>query len=134
MAANRPRGRLAAVDDDAVLEFVTGLWRRAGWTVQAASERDDVAFATRTSNGQRRRTLLWVFPSSEGMVSGSAMRDALASIDPAHRVTAVSLVGFTPDGLGVADAHGVDAVGPESVRRLLAASDAEELLDGAAES
>lgn len=134
MGADRPPGRLAAVDDDAVFEFVTGLWRRAGWTVQSAGARDDVAYALRTSNGERCRTVLRVFPSSEGQVSGASMRGVVADFQPADRVTAVSLVGFTPHALDVADAHGVDVVGPESVERLLEASGAADLLETAAES
>jgi len=134
MGADRPPGRLAAVDGDAVFEFVTELWRRAGWTVQSADARDDVAYAARTSNGERRRTVLRVFPSSEGLVSGASMRGVVAGFQPADRVTAVSLVGFAPDALDVADAHGVDVVGPESVERLLEASGATDLLETEAES
>lgn len=129
MPPKRPPDRIAAVDDDSVLEFVVELWRRAGWTVDPAAERAYVAFAARTSNGKRTRTVLRVFPSSDGHVSGGAMRGLVASLQPADRVTAVSLVGFTPAALDVADAHGVDVVGPDSVRRLVDAHDAEDLLE-----
>jgi hypothetical protein len=134
MGAEHPPGRLATVDDHAAFEFVTELWRRVGWTVQSAGAREDVAYAVRTSNGERRRTVLRVFPSSEGLVSGDSMRGVVASIQPADRVTAVSLVGFTPDALDVADAHGVDVVGPESVDRLLEASGAADLLEAPTDS
>lgn len=129
MTADTPPGRFAAVDDGSVFEFVAELWRRAGWTVEPAADRDDVAFARRTSNGQRTRTVLRVFPPSDGAVSGQTMRGVVASLQPADRVTAVSLVGFAPAALDVADAHGVDVVGPDSVRRLLEASDAEDLFE-----
>lgn len=130
-ATDAPPAAFDAVDDDSVVEFVAELWRRAGWTVEPAADRDDVAFATRTSNGRTRRTVLRAFPSSEGRVTGAAMRGVVDSLQPANRVTAVSLVGFEPDALDVADAYGVDVVGPDSVHRLLVASDAEDLVDGA---
>lgn len=130
MPSETPPGRLDDVADGAEFAFVVSLWRRAGWTVRSADD-DAIAFATRTSNGTRRRTVLHVFRSTEGMVSGTAMRSVVASLQPADRVTAVSLVGFAPAALDVADAHGVDVVGPDSVRRLLDAHDATDLVDAA---
>lgn len=124
-----PPARFDALADSDVHGFVAALWRRAGWSVDAAGGPEEMALATRESNGRPKRTVLYAFPPSEGRVSASALRSVVERPEPADSVTAVSLVGFTPGALDVADAHGVDVVGPDAVSRLVDAHDAEDLLD-----
>lgn len=137
-----PSDRLDALEGDAFPAFVAALWRRAGWTVEPPDESEvgvgdgaetargtEVAVATRESNGRRKRTLLYAFPRSGGRVSPSALRGVVERAESAADVTAVSPVGFAPGALDVADAHGVDVVGPDAVWRLADAHDAEDLLD-----
>ncbi|MFC3476467.1 hypothetical protein [Halobacterium litoreum] len=119
------RARLGAFGDEAFEEFVAALWRRAGWRVASA---DGPPFDAARSEGRRATVLVPMAPSA-GEVSAARMRDVVAEREgDASDLTAVSPVGFSVEALDVADAHGVDAVGPDSLLRLVDALDADHLL------
>ncbi len=117
--------RLAALDDAEIGEFVDELWRRAGWTVETAASADAPSVATRERRTRSERVLLYAFPANEGRVEADEIREVA---DEDERVTAVSTVGFTKRAVDVADAHGVDIVGPDAVERLVTALNASDML------
>jgi len=118
--------RLRDLDDDAFAAFVGALWRRAGWRVESADGR---RFRAERSGEDRPATVLWPLSASEGRVTAGRVREVVTSREgPVDDVTAVSPVGFSVTALEVADAHGVDAVGPDSILRLVDALDADHLL------
>lgn len=135
MTRETSEDRLAALDG-AFPQFVAALWRRAGWTVEPENEggvvaQDEgvVAFTARTDDG-RRSTRLHPVPPAEGTVTAGTMRDLVGdSVAVDAGLTAVSANEFTTGALDVADAHGVDAVGPVAVARLVDALDAADLFD-----
>lgn len=122
--------RLAALDDE-FPQLVVALWRRAGWTVveSPVDDRETAEFVAHSDDG-RRRTRLCPFSPAEGVVTAAKVRGLVGDPGAAgDEVTAVSAMEFTAGALDVADAHGVDAVGPVAVGRLVDALDATDLLD-----
>lgn len=119
--------RLATLDG-AFPGVVVELWRRAGWTVDDARG-SEPGFVAHADDG-RRRTRLCPLPPSDGTVTRAALHDLVDEAGAnTSEVTAVSAREFTKGALDVADAHGVDAVGPVAIARLVDALDATDLLD-----
>lgn len=118
--------RIRSLDDDEFPRFLAELWRAAEWNVDRV---DDVLLASReTDAGTERIVLVALTPT--GFVTEAGVHDAVERRDvhDADGVTAVAPTGFTTAALDVADAYGVDAVGPESAARLVVALGAEDLL------
>ncbi|WP_336035054.1 restriction endonuclease [Halobacterium yunchengense] len=118
---------LADLDEAAAVDLVADLWRRAGWTVETDAPAPASVVATRSSRSDRDRRLVRVLAPGDGRAAAPELRGVVAAADEdADRVTVVSTTGFTRDALSVADAYGVDAVGPDAVVRLAEALDATE--------
>lgn len=120
--------RIRDLDPLDVPAFVAALWERAGWTVVDQADWDDTFLAT--DPDRDTSIVLRALTHADGHVSGEAIRDAARTRDHhgTDRVTVVSPLGFTTEALSIAEAHGVDAVGPDAVARLVGALDATDLL------
>jgi len=108
--------------------LVLELWRRLGWEVDERTDWDDTYLATHRSRSET--TVLRTLTHADDLVSGSAIRDAKQAKDryDTDGVTVVSPIGFTESALAVADAHGVDVVGPDAVVRIMESLDAKNLV------
>lgn len=119
--------RIRSLDDDEFPRFLAELWRAAEWNVDRVG--DDVLLASREADAGTERIVL-VALTPPGFVTEAGVHDAVERRDAhdADGVTAVAPTGFTTAALDVADAYGVDTVGPESAGRLVVALGAEDLL------
>jgi hypothetical protein len=107
--------------------FVADLWRRLGWTVDDGTDWDDTFLATRPDG---TALVLRALTHVDGHVSPAAIHE-LARARTRHgtdRATVVSPIGFTPSSTSVADAYGVDALGPDALARVVAVEDAPDLV------
>jgi len=126
--------RVRALDDATFAGFVADLWRRAGWTVERKEATAGVAVASRGRDADDdrpvERVVLYAYTPDATLVDADDLREA---VDARRRfdadgVTAVTPCGFTTDALDVADAYGVDVLGPDALTRAITAFGAVDLL------
>lgn len=123
-----PVDRLEGLDPVAFPPLVLELWRRAGWSIDEQGDWDDTFLVVDEARG--KQNVLRTLTHTDGLVSVPAIRNAKEAIirHETDGVTVVSPIGFTKESLSAADAYGVDAVGPDTIGRLIASLDATELL------
>lgn len=120
--------QLERLDPVAFPPLVLELWRRAGWSIGEQGDWDDTYLAEDEDRG--KEIVLRTLTHTDGRVSVAAMRNAKVARERhgTDGVTIVSPIGFTKESLSAADAYGVDAVGPDTIIRLISALDAADLL------
>lgn len=108
--------------------LVLELWRRSGWAIDEQADWDDTYLAT--DEARNTQIVLRTLTHADDLVSGTAIRDANQTKERygTDGVTVVSPIGFTETALAVADAHGVDVVGPDAVVRIMDALGASNLV------
>ena len=123
-----PVDRLAGLDPVAFPPLVLELWQRAGWSIDDQGEWDDTFLMVDEDRG--KRNVLRTLTHTEGRVAVPAIRNAKEARERhgTDGVTVVSPIGFTKEALSVADAYGVDVVGPDTIGRLIGALDATDLI------
>ena len=121
-------GRIRELEDEEFTEFVAAVWRQAGWQVHDASD-DTVVVSRDGIDGHERVALRTVTPG--GAVTTETMHDAVSRTEALEtdEVATVTPTEYTPDALEVADAYGVDAIGPDAVARIVVALDADDVFD-----
>ena len=123
-----PVDRLEGLDPVAFPPLVLELWRRAGWSIEEQGDWDDTFLVVDEDRGNRN--VLRTLTHTDGRVSVPAIRNAKEAKERhgTDGVTVVSPVGFTKAALSAADSYSVDAVGPDTIGRLIGALDATDLL------
>lgn len=117
--------RIRALADEEFPRFVAAVWRQAGWRVDEPPGDDGTAVVSRPGTDGRERIVLRAVTTAEA-VTPDAVHDAasLAEDRDVDGVATVTPTSYTTDALDVADAHGVDAIGPDAVARIVVALDA----------
>lgn len=117
--------RIRALADEEFPRFVTAVWRQAGWRVDEPPGDDGTAVVSRSGTDGCERILLRTV-TGDGAVTPDAVHDAatLAADSDVDGVATVTPTSYTTAALETADAHGVDAIGPDAVARMVVALDA----------
>lgn len=123
--------QIRSIDESEFPRVVAEIWRGFGWTVER--ELDDETFVvSRETDLGRESRVLRVIPGVAS-VESYHIHDALNRAGTANTdgVTTVTRGEYTLGALDVADAYGVDTVGPESLARTVTALGVEDVLDDA---
>ncbi|MFC7098951.1 restriction endonuclease [Halobaculum marinum] len=117
---------------DQLREVVASTWRASGWRVEAADADEDLFVATRGEDGEtpRERRLLQVLCGGREP-SAPTVRRAVEFMrrHDADGAVVVSTVGFGSGAVAVADAYGVDLVGPAALARAVDTTDEDAARD-----
>jgi hypothetical protein len=121
------RGRFADLDGEAFARLVVRTWREYGrdavdaTTAALPEGTDDLSTAVDEGvvflDRSAERSVVLTVPGGDPLSATTALRIVSAAESP-DELTVVAAAGFEPGALSVADAYGMDPVGPEALARL----------------
>lgn len=121
------RERFADLDADAFARLIARTWREYDWAVVEPSAGDlpeavddptaPIEGGTVLLARSTERRLVLTVPGGERL-SATALLGVLSAVDAPEQLMVVAAGGFDTGALSVADAYGVDLVGPAALARL----------------
>jgi hypothetical protein len=130
--------RFRGLDAEAFAELVAQTWREYGWEVVRPAPEElptgtgdvteplDSAVALLVRSAEPR--VIVAAPGEEGVITAPTLLRVYAEAAEPQHLLVVSAVGFDTGALSIADAYGIDTVGPEALTPL-----AESVPSGAVE-
>jgi hypothetical protein len=120
-----PRERFDDLDREEFADLIASTWRHQGWTIRTRSAEGALPALPGPVSGELRlvgrssqERLVLTLPAEDGEMTARELLELVSAISGPEKLTVVAAAGFTTGSLSVADAYGVDIVGPEALSRL----------------
>lgn len=120
-----PREPFRDLDADEFAELVAATWREQGWDIRSRAAEETPSALPGSVAGEltmversAEERLVLTLPAEEGEMTAPELLELVSALSSPRKLTVVAAAGFTTGSLSVADAYGVDVVGPEALSRL----------------
>lgn len=127
-----PRELFGDLDSDEFADLIASTWRKQGWNIRTRAAEEALPALPSPIDGEltlvgraSEERLVLTLPTDEGEMTAPELLELVSALSAPGKLTVVAAAGFTTGSLSVADAYGVDVVGPEALARLTDAGSAE---------